>query len=306
MDTKKIAFSKTTNSATLEQHDTKKKTPTFVYLRRCKLDPEVREHLLKNSFDLTMREGYPWIIKADRTLVEVLHEFVWRFFNPSRPIPPGHVIHHKNVNPLDARNANLELMDRSRHRLIHNRIGQKFSPRKRLSPAGIPFRPRPPKPTPTAREDLLAWAATLPLPASAPRERPADPLEEKLAASYFALADELRGLDSGTRIPPNLAAKTRTKKEKNRDRKMGIGRVRLGCTPGEAAFVLLWIKHRGDVGSASLEVGVPEPSLRRMLELPSVSMAMMRWREFRRLPAVGRQFKQRVWAAMAPRPDPAG
>lgn len=53
------------------------------------------------------------------------HRLVWILANG--PIPPGHMIHHKNGNKFDNRLENLECITHSEHRLKHPRKSQSQS-----------------------------------------------------------------------------------------------------------------------------------------------------------------------------------
>lgn len=62
--------------------------------------------------------GYRLVWVGDRYRPE--HIVVWE--RAHGPIPPGYVVHHKNLNRQDNRLENLQLMTRAEHIALHNRI----------------------------------------------------------------------------------------------------------------------------------------------------------------------------------------
>jgi len=101
---------------------------------------------------------------------------------------------------------------------------------------------------------------------------------------------EMKGLDSGESIP-RTTAKSQWRDSKTR--KLGLKMPRYCFTEGEAAFVLLLIRHGFDLERVAQGVGEPVDLLAPFYQRPSVHVALLRWREHRRLPAFGSIWKVR-------------
>ncbi len=84
---------------------------------------------------------------------------------------------------------------------------------------------------------------------------------------------ELDHLDSGEKIPPPAA------RPRRRDRLLDIGRIRRGCSPGEAAFVRLLVRHRIDLAVAAAEVKIPVFLAQKTRKTTAVDLATKNWLE---------------------------
>jgi hypothetical protein len=210
-----------------------------------------------------------------------LHLFVYDHFNPGVRTNEN-VVHHINHDKLDARIKNLGLGTPRTHALAHNARRQKFTKKKKENLGG--FRFRPPQPARVVdRPELLGVTAPIPpkapvVPSSAQRMRE---LDDRLARLWQPLSVEMKGMDSGVPIPRG-APESAWRSPKTW--KLGISIPRMELTPGEAAFVLLAVKHGWDFDWMSRESGEPEELLQLVMKSPAVDLATSRWRSHKRLP----------------------
>jgi hypothetical protein len=107
-------------------------------------------------------------------------------------------------------------------------------------------------------------------------------VEWKLAKRVETLWEEMKGLDSSESIPHTT---TRSKWRDSKTRKLGLKMPRYHCSEGEAAFVLLLIRHGFDLERVAADVSEPVELLAPFYKRPSVNVAIQRWRDHRRLPA---------------------
>ncbi|WP_147451386.1 hypothetical protein [Corallococcus llansteffanensis] len=268
-----------------------------------KVNNEVLADLQAKGFIIIMGEdGYPWVAYLPRVCPSCdithcghprpqrrlmwLHHFVWDFYS-SRGLRPerneGDVIHHQRGDKLDARIKRLGRGNPTSHARAHNAKKRLHSPRERHDLGGLRYRP--PQPARVVdRPELVG------LPAPVARTPPRVPtlrervlgVEWKLAQRVEALWGEMKGLDSGESIP-RTTAKSQWRDSKTR--KLGLKMPRYCCTEGEAAFVLLLIRHGFDLERVAQDVGEPVELLAPFYQRPSVNVALQRWREHRRLPA---------------------
>jgi hypothetical protein len=209
------------------------------------------------------------------------HFFVYDHYNPGRR-KDGKIVHHKNEDKRDARIKNLGLGTRRAHALAHNAKRQKFSKKKKENLGG--FRYRPPHAAPVVdRPDLIGLKVPVEVkpprpPSKAQRMRE---LDDRLARLWEPLSHQMKGMDSGVPMPRG-APESAWRSAKSW--KLGISMPRLDLTPGEAAFVLLAIKHGWDFDWMSRESGEPEDLLRLFMKSPAVDLAVRHWRVHGRLP----------------------
>ncbi|MDY7225779.1 HNH endonuclease signature motif containing protein [Hyalangium rubrum] len=237
-------------------------------------------------------EDYPWVFTVkDHRPVYPLHVYVW--LRNHGPLLPGHVIHHRDHNKLNAQLSNLEAIHRSDHAKRHREERQKFSPRKREDYGGL-YRPHAPEPV---RELTLSEMMRLlrrgklsrpPSPSSRPpvEEEEFREAEKKLKAALHDLMEEVDHLDSGQPIPRV------TTRRRGNDIKLGLGKKaeRRGCTPAEAALVRALVKHERAESpdeAVAAELDLPLGVVKKMKMRPSVDLAITRWRCYQRLPPPG-------------------
>ncbi len=75
-----------------------------------------------------MREGEQTWINGDGYIMVLVggvlryqHRLVWEATN-GRPVPPGHVVHHRDHDKRNNTPANLEIMPKGEHVREHNRL----------------------------------------------------------------------------------------------------------------------------------------------------------------------------------------
>lgn len=209
------------------------------------------------------------------------HFFVYDFFKPGTR-GDNNVVHHKNHDKLDARIKNLGLGTPKTHALAHNARRQKFSKRKKEKLGG--FRYRPPQPARVVdRPDLIGLAVPIQVKPARPTSKAqrVRELDDRLARLWQPLSDQMKGMDSGVPIPRGVSESAwRSPKTW----KLGISMPRLELTPGEAAFVLLAVKHGFYFDAMSHESGEPAELLQLFMKSPAVDLAVSRWRSHQRLP----------------------
>jgi hypothetical protein len=108
-------------------------------------------------------------------------------------------------------------------------------------------------------------------------------MELRLGGLHEELSSALAHLDSGARITksaPTAAWRT------PRTRMLGLKAPRLHLTIGEAAFVLLLVRHRFDLDKVAEATREHVDLLRALFARPAVDEAIRRWRRYRRLPLV--------------------
>jgi len=256
--------------------------------------------------------SYPWVFDAEGP-VAPLHDCVWSFFHSSdRPKKDGKIIHHKDGDPLNATVENLGIGSRSAHALAHAMKRQRFTHRKRWRLFGF-YRPRAEEPVRSLQPEVesgyrdqllareraraerdelrLAWlqglksardgAGAAATSAAARPQRviyPDDAADWVLAQALPRLRAELDHLDSGEKIPPPAS------RPRRKDRLLGIGRIRRGCTAGEAALVRLLVKFNFDITRVADDVGPSVGAIAKMMREPPVALAIQNWRRHRRLP----------------------
>ena len=69
------------------------------------------------------RDGYESVSCGKGTSRQT-HEMVWEHFNGK--VPPGHVVHHKNIIQFDNRPENLMIMTAGAHSAYHRSVGKSF------------------------------------------------------------------------------------------------------------------------------------------------------------------------------------
>jgi uncharacterized protein YjiS (DUF1127 family) len=294
----------------------------WVEMYGVKMNVEIADYIKANNFFIILRDqedeepeddsskkmsehkkpegGYPWIFywpkkcpicgrwdgcMCSRVPVpyRVLHLFVWDFFfGTIRPRKKGEVIHHKNLDKMDARIKKLGKGTRRSHGLAHKARRQRFSRRERFDLGSMNFRPRLPARVIT-RADLIGKTEKIPpkLPPMPSKARHVQEVEKRLGVRHQQLSLDMARLDSGepiTKSAPSSAWRT------PKARMLGLKEPRLESTAGEAAFVLLLVRHRFDLDAVALATGEHLDLLRAFYERPAVSEAVRRWREHRRLP----------------------
>jgi hypothetical protein len=280
-------------------------TQNWTEVNGVKVNNEVLEDIQAQGLVIVMGEdGYPWVMYPTEvcsscnssscshsrapTRRKWLHHHVWDFYS-SRGLRPerkeGDVIHHQRGDKRDARIKRLGRGTPTSHARAHNAKARRYSPRERHDSGGLRYRP--PQPVRVVDHPELVG-----LPAPVARTPPRVPsfrervlgVEWKLAQRAETLWGEMKGLDSGEPVPRT------TPKSKWRDskvRKLGLKMPRYCCTEGEAAFVLLLIRHGFDLERVAADVGEPVELLAPFYQRPSVNVALQRWREHRRLPTFG-------------------
>jgi hypothetical protein len=289
-------------------------TPNWTDVNGVKVNNEVLADLQAKSLVITMGEdGYPWVANIRPLCPSCglthcghpraplrwmwLHHFVWDFY-AARGLRPlrkkGDVIHHQRGDKLDARIKRLGRGNPTSHARAHNSKARRYSPRERYDLGGLRYRP--PQPARVVnRPDLVGLPApvvTTSPRASTFRERVLL-VEWKLAQRVETLRGEMKGLDSGEPIPRTTA---KSKWRDSKTRKLGLKMPRYCCTEGEAAFVLLLIRHGFDLERVAVDVGEPVELLAPFYQRPSVNVALQRWREHRRLPT----FAPMTWQERKP------
>ncbi|WP_404369198.1 hypothetical protein ACIHQR_06115 [Corallococcus coralloides] len=283
-------------------------------LNGIKVNNEVLADLQAHGLAITMGEdGYPWVAYTPAVCSSCgssscghprapkrwkwLHHYVWDFY-AARGLRParkeGDVIHHQRGDKLDARIKRLGRGTPTSHARAHNAKARRYSPRERHDPSGLRYRP--PQPARVIdRPELVG------LPAPVARTLPRVPsfrervlgVEWKLAQRVEMLWGEMKGLDSGESIPRTTA---KSKWRDSKTRRLGLKMPRYCCTEGEAAFVLLLIRHGFNLERVAVDVGAPVELLAPFYQRPSVSVALQRWRAHRRLPA----FAPMTWQERQP------
>jgi len=268
-----------------------------------KVNNEVLADLESQALVIVMGEdGYPWVARIPPVCPSCgfsrcdhpraptqwmwLHLFVWDFYAARglRPVRKmGDVIHHQRGDKLDARIKRLGRGNPTSHARAHNAKKRIHSPRERYDFGGLRFRPQQPARVVSRPEQvgLPAPVARTPPRALTLRER-ALALEWKLAQRLEALLEAMKGLDSGEAIPRTTA---KSEWRDSKTRKLGLKMPRYCCTEGEAAFVLLLIRHGFDLKRVAHDVGEPVEMLTSFYQRPSVNVALQRWHDHRRLPA---------------------
>ena len=254
---------------------------------------------------LRPEEDYPRVQRPGDEVGELLHLFILRLHKPWMTADflnkRGLIVHHRNHKKSDARLENLEVIPRAAHARHHNRSRQVFTPRKNESLFGF-FAPQRPGPitifTKIERDKLSAEmeeaGAVPPLrrrDSEAKKRREEDrEAEIRLAALLPALRQEDDEHEEGANIPPPSS------RHHQGDRLLGIHPFRRGCTPGEAAFVRVFIGFSA-LKTMAESLGLDEPVLRRVFNRPTVRMAIDNWRQFGRLPPPNSFKKLRVYLA---------
>jgi hypothetical protein len=266
---------------------------------------------------------YPWLFHEGSPIAP-LHECVYDFYMGGiRPRKPGEIVHHRDHDKMNATIENLGVGSRSAHALAHSEKRQRFTPRKKWDLFGW-FRPQGEAPHRVLgfkeelryEEQLLArerrlrdtrtqfktWLKNMRYVegektsssssssssqssstcsssfSSSPPVSDLQEAEKVLAAALPRLRAELDHLDSGKKIPPPAS------RPRQRDRLLGIHRIRRGCTPGEAALVRLLVKHAFEIEKVAQEAGVSTDVIKKMSQEPAVALAIQHWHEWRRLP----------------------
>ncbi len=293
----------------------------WVEMNGVKLNIEIADYLKAHNLFLIMRaeqdedftlapkemskseiekRGYPWAAYWPRKCplcgryenctcprppvpVRALHLLVWDFFKgTTNPREKGEIIHHQNLDKKDARIKNLGKGTRREHGLAHKARRQKFSKKEKYHLGAMNFRPRQPARIVT-RTDLVGKtepiSVTLP-----PMPSKADHIAEmelRLGGLHEELSSALAHLDSSapiTKSAPSPAWRT------PRTRMLGLKAPRLHPTLGEAAFVLLLVRHRFDLEKVAEATGEHVDLLRALFSRPAVDEALRRWRRHGRLP----------------------
>lgn len=297
------------------------KKPPFVHFNGLRLSPKFFDAVslepeVTIGFDPSVPylPDYPWLFDAEGP-VAPLHDCVWAFFHKEdRAKKESEVIHHIDGDRLNATVENLGIGSRSAHALAHAMKKQRFTPRKRWRLFGF-FRPRaeepvrslPPEEDKTYRDELVAarerardlrdqlrreWLDALKTarereqarrrrkepPPPPPPSYTAEPSDLVLERALPQLRKELDHLDSGEKIPPPAS------RPRKKDRLLGIGRIRRGCTPAEAALVRLLVKHGFDVSKVSNETRLAPHALKKMMSETAVALAIENWHRHGRLP----------------------
>jgi hypothetical protein len=295
------------------------KKPPFVNFNGIKLTPRFFDAVslepdVTIGFDPSVPylPSYPWLFDAEGP-VAPLHDCVWSFFHAiDRPKKDGEIVHHQDGDPLNATVENLGVGSRSVHALAHAMKRQRFTPRKQWRLFGF-YRPRAEEPVRslqpeverTYRDQLLAreraraerdelrlaWlqgirsarggAAETGTGTAAQARRviyPDDAADWVLAQALPHLRAEVDHLDSGKKIPPPRS------RPRRKDRLLGIGRIRRGCTAGEAALVRLLVKFSFDATKVADDIGLSVGAITKMMREPPVALAVQNWHRHRRLP----------------------
>lgn len=252
-------------------------------------------------------DEYPCIRKPGDEHGEPLHLYVVRLHQHWMTAEylerEGLVVHHRNHRKSDARLENLQFLPRASHTTHHNRTRQVFTLNKKQHLFGF-FSPDAAKPQPVSiftkkerealEEQLKTAEARPPL---LRREEDAkkkwreedQEVEARLAALLPALRLEDEERQEGAApIPPPSS------RHHQRDRLLGLQPVRRGCTPGEAAFVRVFIEFM-DLKTMAEALKLPEPALRRIFRRSAVNLALENWRHHRRLPPPSSYKKLRVY-----------
>ncbi len=271
-----------------------------------KVNNEVLAELqLQGQVIVLGEDGYPWVAYLPvvcsscgslscghpHTPVKLalLHLYVWDFYvsrGQCTAREKGDIIHHQRGDKLDARIKRLGRGNPTTHAKAHNSHARRYSPREKDDFGGLRYRP--PQPARViSRPELVG--RKVPNPPGLPRvptvrERVLD-VEWKLASRVEELWGEMRSRDSGKPIPRTT---TRSAWREPKTRRMGLKMPRLHLTEGEAAFVLLLIKYGFKLEQVAADVGEPEEILTPFYKRPSVSVALERWHQHRRLPAFGK------------------
>ena len=256
----------------------------------------------KMSMGEIEKRGYPWVAYWPKKCplcgryeycscprppvpMRALHLLVWDFFKgTTNPRKKGEVIHHRNLDKKDARIKNFGKGTRREHGLAHKARRQKFSKKEKYHLGSMNFRPRQPARVVT-RTDLIGRTEPIPV-TPPPMPSKADHIAEmelRLGGRYEELSRGLAHLDSGapiTKSAPSAAWRTA------RTRMLGLKAPRLHLTVGEAAFVLLLVRHRFDLHELAEATGEHIDLLRALFARPALDEAIRRWRTYRRLPLV--------------------
>jgi hypothetical protein len=256
-------------------------------------------------------QDYPWLFD-EQGPIETLHDATWNLLKGGlRPKKDGEIIHHIDGDKLNCTIENLGIGTPKIHGLAHAAKRQKFKHRKRWYLGGL-YRPQAEAEVRDLgfieelryREQLLAreakraedaarfraWVEAArstggssspssdPGPAAPPPVLDLAAAEKVLAAALPRLRSELDRLESSQKIPPPASRPLR------RDRLLDIGRIRRGCSPGEAALVRLLVKNRLDLAAAAAEVKIPLVLAQKMRKTTAVDLAIKNWIDWGRLP----------------------
>ena len=250
------------------------------------------------------KSPYPVVVNEVGEMVDVLHRrLALLLFGAKKVHDERYVVHHRSGNKLNCRAENIELRLRGDHLRLHRLKDKKRVENKETDVFGL-WRPReksqvvrvdPDLPL-LEREDGKTARETYSAPTTWKIQQ-AERLsmkalvwlaEEALEEAFERLDRETRHLDSGTPIPK---AKTVGGYRDQNSKDAGVEPIRLGCFKSEAALVRACVKHRRsdrifDMNAVSADVGVEESILTHIMKRPCVSLAIERWRVYRRLPKV--------------------
>lgn len=290
----------------------------YVLFHGIKMDPRIySEAVLTGGVSVGFDEAvpydkeYPWLFD-EHGPIETLHDATWNLLKGGlRPKKDGEIIHHIDGDKLNCTIENLGIGTPKIHGLAHAAKRQKFTPRKRWHLGGL-YRPQAEAKVRDLgfieelryREQLLAreakraedaarfraWVEAArptdgfssppsdPGPAAPPPVLDLVAAEKVLAAALPRLRAELDQLDSGEKIPPPAS------RPRRQDRLLDIGRIRRGCSPGEAALVRLLVKNRLDLAAAAAEAKIPVFLAQKMRKTTAVDLAIKNWIDWGRLP----------------------
>jgi hypothetical protein len=216
---------------------------------------------------------------------QALHLLSWdRINGASNPRKKGEVVHHINEDKHDARIKNLGKGSRSAHVRAHNARKRKFSFKEKHDFGGFRFHPHQPARV-IPRPEMIgvkAEARNTQRPVS--KKMRVKLMVNRLAARWEQLSIELAHLDSGKPIPKGAP---RAAWNAPKTRMLGLRMPRMEPSAGEAAFVLLYVKHGYDLHAVAADTGEPRELLEVLKKVPAVDVAISRWGNEQRLPLAG-------------------
>lgn len=208
-----------------------------------------------------------------------------------KPRQPGYEVHHRNHIKFDARESNLILLTAEEHRRLTLRHRQRVNYRERDDPglgwwrrhttaqvkcdiSLVDEKVRQLSPDQMRRRAELSLARPWHRGLSKPEIMAETCMATLLAAHRASL---LRWEERDNKIPPT-----------RRDQRNRSSRVhsapRLGCWPGEVAFVMCFVASGFDLDRSSECLQQPRSVLVAVLGRPAVKQALANWVEYRRWP----------------------
>jgi hypothetical protein len=250
-------------------------------------------------FDKKRDPEYPMIVDEQGRTVDALHRRLAIFlFGVEKVNDSRYVVHHRDENKRNCRRENIELRLRPDHLKIHRlrvrRRGETYEveslwrphEKEKLTTLDPDARLREREDGKTSREIYSPPSMFKIEPIRLSMKQKILLAEDALEDAFERLDEETRHLDSGAPIP-----KTNTVGSYNdqASREAGVKPERLGCHYSEAALVRALVKHQRhdgtfEVGAVAAELGTELAVLTRIMERPSVWLAIERWRIRQRLP----------------------